>query len=308
MNGVSFDPAKDISDLSGQVIIVTGGNAGLGLETVRQLAKHNPARLYLAGRSEQKVLEAIHALKEEQPNAPISPLLIDLASFASVKAAAKVFVDSESRLDILINNAGCMMLAPGLTEDGYEIQFGTNVLGPALFTQLLLPVLQKTAEINSQTRVVNLSSASEKMAPKHPYPFEQLKTTMENYHTTSRYTLSKLAVVHYTIAAAQHYTKIKFISVHPGMVATNLHHQAIGRFLRPFLYSAIWLFAAPPEEGVLSQIWAAVSPDARSGEYYAPVGRTGDRSPASLDMERSEKLWTWIQGELEEHLPQGAGQ
>ncbi|KAK0640046.1 putative oxidoreductase [Lasiodiplodia hormozganensis] len=298
----TFNPDQDIPDLSGQVIIVTGGNAGLGFETVRQLAKHNPSRVYLAARSKEKAEAAIKQLKDADPDcAPITFLHLDLSSFQSIIAAAQTFKASESRLDILVNNAGIMMTAEGLTKDGYEIQFGTNVMGPALFTQLLLPVLKRTAKINPQARVVNLSSGSEAVAPGDIYKFDELKTTMPNRHTTARYALSKIADIHYTTAMAEKHKDVRFISVHPGMVATNLHHDSTGTFLKPFLYAAI-LFATPVEKGAYSQLWAAVSPDAQSGEFYGPVGVAGKGSKLSQDRVLGEQLWDWIQGELRDVL------
>ena len=298
----TFRPDEDIPDLSGQVIIVTGGNAGLGYETIRQLAKHNPARIYLAARSKEKATAAIQKLKESDPQAsPIYFLHLDLSSFESVKAAVQEFKSRETRLDILMNNAGTMMVPEGLTKEGYEIQFGTNVMGPALLTQLLLPVLEKTVHVNPQARVVDLSSASEQMAPKNIYDFDRLKSTWGDVHTTMRYCTSKIADIHYTSALAQH-TPVKVISVHPGMVATNLHHESTGIFLRPFLYIASYLFATPVEKGALSQIWAAVSPDAKSGEFYSPVGVPGKGSKASQDHQLENQLWDWIQKELADYL------
>ena len=189
----AVNPDKDIPDLSGQVIIVTGGNAGLGHETIRQLAKHNPARIYLAARSKQKATAAIKSLKESDPHAsPITFLHLDLASLESVKSAVKEFLDSEFRLDILINNAGIMIVPEGLTKEGNEIQFGTNVIGPALFTQLLQPTIRQTVKLNPEARVVNLSSASEQMAPKNIYEFSMLKTTWSDLNTTVLYTLQRL--------------------------------------------------------------------------------------------------------------------
>ncbi|CAI7651086.1 unnamed protein product [Penicillium pancosmium] len=158
--------SQDVPDLSGQVIIVTGGNAGLGLN------ENNPK------------FTNIHFLE------------LDIASFESVETAAANFLRQESRLDILINNAGIMMTPEGLTKDGYEIQFGTNVLGPALFTQLLLPYLRNTAKVNTQTRLVMLASAAHARAPKTVYDFDELRTTAPNGHTTERYTMSKLANIH----------------------------------------------------------------------------------------------------------------
>ncbi|KAE8381493.1 short chain dehydrogenase [Aspergillus bertholletiae] len=302
-NRVNFRPDHDIPDLSGQVIIVTGGNSGLGFETIKQLAKHNPAHIYLAARSSEKAERAIHDLRKlDGVTAPISHLPLDLSSFESIKDAVAKFHQSESRLDTLINNAGIMMVAEGLTEEGYEIQFGTNVMGHALLTKLLLPIIQQTAQINPEARVVTLSSASEAMAPSDIYKFNELKTTMSDRSTQARYCISKIGNAHYSAAMARHCTDVKFVCVHPGMVDTNLHVQSSGVFLRAFLYTAIYLFATPLDKGAHSQIWASVSPDAKSGEFYAPVGQPGKGSKRSRSEELSETLFHWIQEELRRHL------
>ncbi|KAF5096700.1 hypothetical protein D0Z00_002699 [Geotrichum galactomycetum] len=293
--------SEDIPDLTGQVIIVTGGNTGLGYETIRQLAEHNPSRIYLAARSQEKSEAAIKSLTESNPSARISYLPLDLSSFASIKAAAEKFKQLETRLDILLNNAGIMMTPEGLSKEGYEIQFGTNAVGPTLLTLLLLPLIQSTAKINPQARVVNLSSASEGVAPKDIYPIKELKTTMSDRHTSQRYTISKIASIHISSTLAEKYKDVKIICVHPGMVATSLHHDSTGFFLRPFLYVAIALFATPVEKGALSQIWAAVSPDAKSGEYYSPVGIPGKGSKQSKDRKLQDQLWNYIEQELEGH-------
>lgn len=290
---------NDIPDLSNQVIIVTGGNAGLGLETVKQLSSHNAARIYLAARSQEKAEQAIKELQATgQKGMSIVFLKLDLASLDSVKEAASSFLRCETRLDILINNAGIMMTPEGLTKDGYEIQFGTNVVGPALLTQLVLPVMRETAKTNPQTRMVMLSSAAHAMAPGDMYKFSEFRTKMSNRKTTERYTISKLADLHYAKALAEREPHVKIVPVHPGMVATNLHHASEGLFLRPFLFTALKLFATPVEKGALSQIWAAVSPDAKSGQYYGPVGKVESGSKASQNHDLQEQLYAYVQREL----------
>lgn len=295
--------SQDIPGLKGQVIIVTGGNVGLGYETIRQLGEHNPATIYLAARSRPKAEEAIAKLNGANPRlTDLRFLQLDLASFESVKAAASEFLQQEDRLDILINNAGIMMTAEGLTEDGYEVQFGTNVLGPALLTQLLLPILRKTAKVNSQTRMVMLSSAAHSRAPGDVYKFDELRTTAPSRHTTQRYTQSKLANLQYARALAEREKHVKIIPVHPGMVATNLHHASTGTFLKPFLNAAVFLAATPIEKGALSQIFAAVSPSAKHGQYYGPIAKEESGSKLSRNHELQEELFQWIQGELAEHV------
>ncbi|KAH8896726.1 NAD(P)-binding protein [Thozetella sp. PMI_491] len=296
-----FLPDRDIPDLSGQVIIVTGGSTGLGLETIRQLAKHNPSRIYLAARSRQKSEAAIKQLKASNKAATVSFLNLDLSSFASIQTAAKEFMAAESRLDILINNAGIMMAAEDLTKDGYEIQFGTNHLGPALFTQLLLPALQHTAKINPQTRVVNLSSGAEAMAPEDIYKFDEFKTTMAGRKTSARYCISKIANVHYNSANSRRYPDVKFVCVHPGIVATDLRHSASGFFVKLFLNTAN-LFAVSVEKGALGPQWAAVSEDAKTGVFYSPIGVPDKNSSLSRNRELQEALWSWTQEQFKAYL------
>lgn len=291
--------SKDIPNLKDQIIIVTGGNAGLGFETVKQLSSHNATRIYLAARSQEKAEQVIRELRAANHKATnIIFLKVDLASLESVKDAASDFLHRETRLDILVNNAGIMMTPEGLTKDGYEIQFGTNVIGPALITKLLLPIMRETAKINPQTRVVMLSSAAHVWAPSDIYKVSEFKTKMSNRATTEKYTTSKLADLHYAKALAEREPQVKIIPVHPGMVATNLHHASEGFFLRPFLFTAAKLFATPVEKGALSQIWAAVSPDAKSGQYYGPVGKAECGSKASQNHGLQEQLYAYVQSEL----------
>ncbi|KAH6880022.1 short chain dehydrogenase, partial [Thelonectria olida] len=305
-SGVSFNPDQDMPDLSGKVVLVTGGNAGLGFETIRQLSKHNPALIYLAARSQAKGEEAIKKLNELNPKAPpIKFLSLDLASFDSIKAAARTFRHASDRLDILINNAGIMMTPEGLTKEGYEIQFGTNHMGPALFTQLLLPTLKHTATINPDVRVIFLSSNLSASAPKNTYQLGELKTTMPNIATRHRYGISKVANIHYAAAFAERHRELKCISVHPGIVLTNLTRPLLDSYpglVRKGIELGLKATSVTVDEGALNQLWAATSTEAKSGVFYYPVGMTGKGSKLSENEEQREKLWSWTLKELQDHV------
>ena len=196
---ISFDPATDIPDLSGKVIFVTGGtfrsitshllltrtctgNIGLGKETILQLSKHNPSHIYLSARNASKALSAISDIQSSFPSTspppPITFIQCDLSSLPSVQSAAREFAAKEKRLDILILNAGIMAVPPAMTEQGYEIQFGTNHVGHTLLTKLLLPTLLRTAEDGNDVRVVALSSIGHTGAPLSGILFDQLKSPM----------------------------------------------------------------------------------------------------------------------------------
>ncbi|KAF5978546.1 alcohol dehydrogenase Bli-4 [Fusarium coicis] len=300
-----FSPDTDIPSQKGKVILITGGNSGLGLETARALLKHEPARIFLACRSKEKFEQAVNDLKQGGSNTEaISFLALDLASLSSIKSAAAEFQASSSRLDILINNAGIMMTPEGLTKEGYEIQIGTNHMGHAFFTHLLLPTLEETAKTNPDVRIVFVSSMGESMSPKNTYQFDQFKTTMSSFSTISRYAISKLANVHYAAALAERYPKIKVISIHPGVVHTNLtgpvrESSLIMGTLTRVVNSLIAVDAA---KGALNQLWAATDPKAESGVFYHPVGVKGKGSKLSQDQEAREKLWEWTQQEIKQHL------
>jgi len=301
---MSFNPDKDIPDLSGKVILVTGGNIGLGKESIYQLSKHNPAHIYLAARTKAKADAAIAELKAQVPSANISFLELDLASFASIRQAASTFNAASDRLDILMNNAGIMACPPGLTKEGYEIQFGTNHMGHALLTKLLLPKLKATAkEPNSDVRIVNLSSGAHNWAPKTGYSLAHNKTDLASTSTWARYSLSKLANIHFNRELARRNPDIKCVAVHPGGVHTNLTSgpQATYPLLAGLIgFVAKWVTVSV-QKGAWNQLWAATSKDAKTGTYYCPVGLEGMDSRLAKDEKLCKELWEWTEKELEGH-------
>lgn len=229
---------------------------------------------------------------------------MDLADLASVKKAAETFNASSSRLDILMNNAGIMAGDPGLTKDGFEIQFGTNHVGHALLTKLLLPTLQETAkQPGSDVRIINVSSRANKWAPKEGLLLDEtLNNDLASLSSFTRYGNSKIANIFYTQELARRYSDIKSVSLHPGDVNTNLIQRIKKSYswVPNFAWSTIMSFASiTVEQGTLNQLWASVSPDAKSGMYYDPVGKTGSVSPFVEDESFAPRLWEWTEKELE---------
>ncbi|KAG9604327.1 hypothetical protein KCU77_g750, partial [Aureobasidium melanogenum] len=295
-----FNPDLDIPDLSDKVILITGGNSGLGAESCLQLAKHNPAEIFLGARSTVKADSAIATIKKTVPGAKIRVLEMDLTDLASLKKAADTFLAASSRLDLLMNNAGIMACPAGVTKDGIEIQLGTNHVGHFLLTKLLLPRLRETAQQGHEVRVINVSSRAHKWAT-HGLNLENATTDMASISSFVRYGNSKLANIFFTQELAKRYPEIVSISLHPGDVDTNL----VGGLKQsyPYVPAFIWnlalRFAAiPVEEGALNQLWASVSSDAKSGMYYDPVGRVGSTIGASKDESQASKLWDWTEAEV----------
>jgi retinol dehydrogenase-12 len=277
------------------------GNIGLGKATSLALAKHNPEHIYLAARTPSKAEDAIKEIKTAVPNVKITFIQCDLASLSSVQTAAREFTNKSSRLDILINNAGVMALPAGLTADGYEIQFGTNHVGHALLTKLLLPTLLKTAEEpGSDVRVISLSSIGHKYTPSGGIAFPVLKEEQKSTSTWARYGQSKLANILHSSELARRYPTIKCVSVHPGVVDTNLSATLTGSNVLLGWTKAIVtpLMITPVEKGAWNQLWAATSPDIKSGEYYTPVAVTGGRSGNANNEKLARELWDWTENEL----------
>lgn len=302
--------SKDIPSLQGKVIIVTGGNSGLGKYTVLELARHEPKEIWLTARSIDKADEAIEEIKQKVPGANLKPLVLDLTSFDSIKAAARTFTNVSQRLDIMILNAGCMATPASTTEDGYEMQFGTNHMGHALLVKLLTPVLEKTAAAaegpsDSDIRVVVVASASVAEAPQGGIQFDTLKTTQEELHTWRRYGQSKLANALYARGLARAHPDWTVTAVHPGVAITNIAHYVVtGTWWWKPLTTIARPFVTPIEGVVLHQIWAATGPkeNIKTGELYFPVGDLtgGRRGPYSKDDALAQRLWDWTEEELKE--------
>jgi NAD(P)-dependent dehydrogenase (short-subunit alcohol dehydrogenase family) len=193
---VSFTAAQDIPSLHGKTILITGGNIGLGKQCILEYARHNPAQIWLAARSLEKAKAAVEEINAQLTTpAPIKLLELDLSSLESVRMAAAKFLSEAPRLDILMLNAGIMATPPGLTTDGYEVQFGTNYLGHALLAKLLLPMLESTAkEPGSDVRVVMVTSHAHHSAPKEGIILNTLRTDAESLGAFGRYGQSKLAM------------------------------------------------------------------------------------------------------------------
>lgn len=301
---VSFNPDRDIPPLKGKVILVTGGNVGLGRQCVLDFSRHGPAEIWLAARNLDKAKVAADEIKQQVPGAPIKLLELDLTSFESIKKAAKTVESESDRLDILMCNAGIMAAPPGVTKEGYEIQFGTNHMGHAFLTKLLLPLLERTAAHgDADVRVVSLSSAGHTSAPTQGIVFESLKTSGESMGALQRYGQSKTANILWVKELAKRCSQFTAVAVHPGVVSTNLLTGATDSSFSMFKWiftSLNWLgVLASVEKGVRNQLWASVAKNVASGEYYEPVGVSGKASSKARDDELAKKLWEWTEKELD---------
>lgn len=283
------------------------------------LVKHNAERIYVSGRNQKSAEAVIKQAREAGSPTKLTFLPADLADLASVKAAADKVLAQEQRLDLLIANAGIMAKPPGLTQDGYELHFGTNHLGHALLIRKLLPLLQRTAAQGWDTRVIILTSVAFRMSPRGGgrggaggggggeeggIIFRELRTPMARTVLGSwlRYGQSKLANLVYAKELARRYPDITTVSVHPGVVPTDLI-DTLPATKRWFVYLTTAGIRRKPEEGDWSQLWCVAAPKAElhahNGDLYEPVGvHSTMKTKWSEDRDLATKLWDYTEEQL----------
>ncbi|KAJ5820606.1 hypothetical protein N7474_006197 [Penicillium riverlandense] len=308
--GSSFKPERDFRNLEGKVVLVTGGNTGLGKETILKLAEHNPARIYLAARNECKAREAIRSIQASLSSpADIRFLPLDLASFTSIRAAADKFQTDCDRLDLLILNAGTMGNPPTTTEDGFEVQLGTNHVGHFLLTKLLLPTLQQTVDrekatgLDPDVRVITLASLAHTIAPSS---LEGMTSTpgLLASSTWTRYGASKAANILFASELARRHPEILSVAVHPGTVNSDLYeHARRVDAMTKYSVGVMLLFFRNVSSGALNQLWAAgVSKEKLvNGAYYTPVGYRTSGTTVVRDADLARELWDWTEEQVAAH-------
>lgn len=281
--------ASYIPDQKGRVVVITGASSGLGKEAARVLARKN-ATIVMAVRNVKKGENAANEIYRDNPNAGILVRELNLASLISVKQFAEDFIVHHERLDILINNAGVMICPYSKTEEGFEIQIGTNHLGHFALTGHLIPLLRKT----NGSRLVITSSLNHRAGN---IDFSDLHWEKRKYKTMQAYADSKIANLYFTYHLARKYQNDanapKVTVAHPGWTSTELQrHSGMAGFLNRF-------FAQDLEHGVLPTLRAAVDPNAESGDYFGPSRFFELHGPPtrvtsskrSHDREAAQKLW-----------------
>lgn len=269
-------------DLEGKTIVVTGANTGIGRATAAALAARG-ATLVLAGRSAEKTLPVIDALKAASGHAQITFSQLDLGDLVDVRRSAASLVAAHPRIDVLINNAG-LAGTRGRTKDGFELAFGTNHLGPFLYTNLLLPALRRAP----QGRIVNVASRAHLRCK--GIPFERLRESTWTTTGLEEYGISKLANVLHAAELARReagQSAVTAYSLHPGVVASDVWRSV------PFpLRNLIKLFMISNEEGALTSLYCATDPALAtvSGRYYKE-SREARMNPLGQDEALAKALW-----------------
>ncbi|TCK64178.1 SDR family oxidoreductase [Curtobacterium sp. PhB136] len=298
-----------IPDQTGRRIVVTGANSGTGKETATRLAEAG-ASVVIAVRTPSKGEDAAAAIRQAHPHADVEVRELDLADLSSVRRFAAGILADDRPLDVLVNNAGVMAPPERFeTVDGFELQFGTNYLGPFALTNLLMPALLKA----SAPRVATMSSIA---AVPGRIRFDDLQWT-RGYSPWRAYAQSKLAdlllALHLHTLSVEVDWPLVSTAAHPGYTRTNLQSagRSLGRSKPVASRQRAWPVTQDVAQGSEPILYAAVGPNATGGAYYGPSGPFGivgpattasiPRSARSADLARS--LWAVAEDLTGTHLP-----
>jgi len=283
-------------DLRGKLALVTGGSGGLGQETARVLAERG-AHVIITARDVPKGEAVAAAIRSSTGNPRVEVAELELGSLKNIRAFAERFLSRHDALHILVDNAGVMASPFMKTQDGFELQFGSNHVGHFLATCMLAPALLKGAP----SRIVSVSSRGHRLSP---VVFDDIQFERRPYDKWRAYGQSKTANVLFAVALERRLGMhgVHANALHPGGILTEL-----GRHLteedRAFLQKrTAGMRYKSVEEGAATQVFAATAPEleGRGGLYLedchvaaandAPEALSGVM-PYALDPQNAERLW-----------------
>ncbi|KAJ5958850.1 uncharacterized protein N7479_006000 [Penicillium vulpinum] len=282
--------------IKGRTFLITGpSDGGIGAETALCLASQSPSTIILAGRDRAKIQPVIDRITHINPEVNTIFITLDLSDQASVRAAAAEVKNQVDHIDVLINNAAIMACPYSLTKDNLEVQFGTNFLGPFLFTGLLLPKL-RAAGLGS--RIVNVSSSAHRFEGIrfHDIDFENGRA----YDTWKAYGQSKTALILMAIHMASKVpsNEIATFSVHPGSIASNLQRHVDSESISDARVKSqnITDYEVTDrktlQQGCATTLIAALDPRLKkfSGSYLSD-GQLKQQADHARGADNAEKLW-----------------
>jgi NAD(P)-dependent dehydrogenase (short-subunit alcohol dehydrogenase family) len=279
-----------------KVVVITGGNAGIGLETAVALARQG-SRVVFTARDPARGATALDEVRRRSGSDDVELMDLDLASFASIRTFAAELGRREDRIDVLVNNAGGMLRKRTVTQEGFETTFGVNHLGHFLLTELLRDQLVASAP----SRIVVVASEAHRLA-RRGLPFDDLQSE-RRFSGALAYNRSKLANVLHARELARRLagTGVTANSLHPGYVDSQFARDGDFGFERVQALGAR-LFAISPEQGAATSVYLASSPDVEgvTGTYFAR-SKPKREAPKGRDDIAAARLW-----QVSEELVAGA--
>jgi NAD(P)-dependent dehydrogenase (short-subunit alcohol dehydrogenase family) len=289
---------KDLPDLTGRTVIITGANSGTGFAATNFLSTKG-ATVVMACRNPDKANRALQRIRNDNAEAKLDFIPLDLGSLASIERFSEAFKKKHPSLDILINNAGMSQTPQLKTEDGFEMQIGVNHLGHYALTGRVMDRLVNTRN----SRVVTMSSMNH----------EQGEMNLDNlflegeYHPMRAYEQSKLANLLFSYELSRKLTRagvnVESIAAHPGFVKSNImksNEYTIRSFAFTLMFNILnALLAMTPEKGSLGIMRAATDRTLKNGDYVGPTKMGGFRglpklltsSESSYNEKDARKLW-----------------
>lgn len=272
--------------MAGRTCLVTGANTGIGLETARALARAG-ATVILAYRDPTRGEPAVADVRASTGNDHVEGLVLDLASFASIRRAAAEVLDRHAALHVLVNNAGLMLSDRGVTREGIELTFGINHVGPVLFTSLLLDRMKASAP----ARIVNVASDAHRRSRGLPWDDLQRERAYDGFGV---YSDSKLCNILYSRELARRLagSGVTVNALHPGVVRSGFASAEDTRGLMRWGWALIRPFLLSAEEGAQTSVYLATSPEVEgvTGRYFA---KSKEKHPTAYgqDDAAAARLW-----------------
>jgi NAD(P)-dependent dehydrogenase (short-subunit alcohol dehydrogenase family) len=286
------------SGMDEKVVLITGGNAGVGKETAVGLARAG-AHVVFTARDATRGADALADIRERSGSERVEVMALDLSDFASIRSFSEAFLSSHDRLDVLVNNAGLVQQYRAVTSDGFEMMFGVNHLGHFLLTSLLLDRIRASAP----ARIVVVSSHAHKRAGSG-LDFDDLQSE-QSYKPFQVYAKTKLANIYFTREQARRLdpTEVTVNALHPGFVASRFGRDGDSGRLGELGMILGRPLAISPEKGARTSVWLASSPEVEgsTGEYFYKC-MPSTPSKLAQDDEIARRLWA-----VSEELVAGAG-
>ena len=276
--------------VQGRTFFVTGANSGIGRAFALAIAARG-GTVVLATRSEERTRPVLNEIRSRYPAAQALWVQVDVSDLTSVRRAADAFLAGPQPIDVLVNNAGSAGTRR-LSNDGFDITYATNHIGPFLLTNLLLPRLREA----TQGRVVNVASAAHMMVKRIDWSVLERRTTPKRSGFKD-YAVTKLMNVLHAKELARRLagSRVTTYALHPGAVASNIWRA----LPRPVQWVGK-LFMLSNEEGARTPLYCATAPElaTSTGRYYQR-GREARPSRLADDATLAQELWVRTEGAID---------